>query len=103
MTKIFIASLLAFTASPTLAEPPVTLTSFVQTADLDLASKSGQRILDKRLSQAIVEVCGEASPADLAGQNKVRACRKDAHNRFDAERDERIAAASSSPIQVAAR
>ena len=55
------------------------------------------------LSQAIVEVCGEASPADLAGQNKVRACRKDAHNRFDAERDERIAKASQSPILVASR
>lgn len=103
MTKIFIATLLAFTAAPALAQPPVTITSFVQTADLDLASKDGQRTLDKRLSQAIVEVCGEASPADLAGQNKVRACRKDAHNRFDAERDERIAKASQSPILVASR
>jgi UrcA family protein len=103
MTKIFIATLLAFTASPTLAEPPVTVTSFVQTADLDLASKDGQRTLEKRLNQAIVEVCGEASPTDLAGQNKVRACRKDAHNRFDAQRDERIAAASSNPILVASR
>ena len=103
MTKIFIATLLAFTVTPVLAQPPVTVTSVVQTADLDLASKSGQRTLDKRLSQAIVEVCGEASPADLAGQNKVRACRKDAHNRFDAERDKRIAATSSTPIQVAAR
>jgi len=103
MTKIFIASLLAFTATPALAEPPVTVTSFVQTADLDLASKAGQQALDKRLSRAIVEVCGEASPADLAGQNKVLDCRKDAHNRFEAERDQRIAAASSSPIRVASR
>lgn len=103
MTKIFLASLFAFTAAPALAEPPVTLTSIVQTADLDLASEAGQRALDKRLSQAIVEVCGEASPADLAGQNKVRDCRKDAHNRFDAERDQRIAAASSTPILVASR
>ena len=103
MTKFLIASLLAFTATPALAEPSVTFTSFVQTADLDLASKAGQRTLDKRLSQAINEVCGTASPADLAGQNKVRDCRKDAHNRFDAERDQRIAAASSSPILVASR
>lgn len=103
MTKIFIATLLAFTATPALAESPVTVTSFVQTADLDLASKDGQRTLDKRLNQAVVEVCGEASPADLAGQNKVRACRRDAHNRLDAERDQRIAAASTTPIQVAAR
>ena len=59
MTKIFIASLLAFTAIPALAGPPVTVTSFVQTADLDLASEAGQRALDKRLSRAIIEVCGE--------------------------------------------
>ena len=103
MTKIFIASLLAFTATPLLAEPPVTVTSFVQTADLDLASEAGQRTLDKRLSRAIIEVCGEASPTDLAGQNKVLDCRTDAHNRFDAERDERIAAASPKPILVASR
>ena len=103
MTKIFIASLLAFTATPAFAEAPATVTSIVQTADLDLASEAGQRTLDKRLSQAIVEVCGEASPADLAGQNKVRDCRKDAHNRFDAERDQRIAAASTRPILVASR
>ena len=103
MTKLFIAALLAFTATPALAQPPVTITSFVQTADLDLASKGGQRTLDKRLSQAIIEVCGEASPADLAGQNKVRDCRKEAHNRFDAERDQRVAEASSSPILVASR
>jgi UrcA family protein len=103
MTRIFIATLLAFTAAPALAGPPVTVTSFVQIADLNLASKDGQRILDKRLNKAIVEVCGEASPADLAGQNKVRECRKEAHSRFGAERDQRIAEASPSPIQVAAR
>ncbi len=103
MTKLFIATVLAFTASPALAEQPITMTSFVQTADLDLASKAGQRVLDRRLSHAIVEVCGEASPADLAGLNKVRECRKEAHSRFDAERDQRIAQASSSPIMVASR
>ena len=103
MTKISIATLLAFTATPALAEPPVTAISFVHTADLDLSSQAGQRTLDKRLSHAIVEVCGEASPSDLAGQNKVRECRKDAHSRFDAERDQRIAAASSTPIEVASR
>ena len=103
MTRILIAALLAFSATPAIAQPPVTVTSFVQTADLDLASKDGQRTLDKRLNRAIVEVCGEASPADLFGQNKVRECRMEAHSRFDAERDQRIAQASSSPILVASR
>ena len=103
MTKFLPFLLLAAVSSPVLAQPPQTVTSIVQTADLDLSSAVGQRALDKRLTRAIVEVCGEASPADLAGQNKVRDCRKDAHNRFDAERDQRIAAASSSPILVASR
>ena len=62
-----------------------------------------KEIFISRLSQAIVEVCGDASPADLAGQNKVRSCRADAHQRLATERDQRIASASSRPIQVAAR
>jgi len=39
MTKIFIASLLAFTATPALADPAATVTSFVETADLDLDTR----------------------------------------------------------------
>ena len=103
MTKILPFLLLAAASSPVLAQPPVTVTSIVQTADLDLSSAAGQRTLDKRLTRAIVEVCGTASPSDLVGQNKVRDCRKAAHNQFDAERDQRIAAASSSPILIASR
>jgi UrcA family protein len=103
MTKFLPFLLLAAASSPVFAQPSETVTSIVRTADLDLASPAGQRALDKRLSQAINEVCGTASPADLAGQTRVRACRKDAHGRFDAERDQRIAAASSSPILVASR
>ena len=103
MTKFLPFLILAAASSPVLAQPPETVTSVVQIADLDLSSAAGQRALDKRLGQAINEVCGEASPSDLAGQNKVRDCRKDAHNRFDAERDQRIAAASSKPILVASR
>ena len=103
MTKFLPFLLLAAASSPVLAQPPETVISIVRTADLDLSSATGQRVLDKRLSQAINEVCGTASPADLAGQNKVRDCRKDAHNRFGAQRDQRIAAASSSPILVASR
>ena len=103
MTKFLAYLLLAAASSPVLAQPPETVTSIVRTADLDLSSAAGKRTLDKRLTQAIAEVCGEASPADLAGQNKVRACRQDAHNRFDSERDERIAKASQTPIIVASR
>ena len=102
MTKIFLATLLAFTATPALAEP-VIATSTVQTADLDLSSAKGQRALDLRLSQAVKEVCGTASDVDIAGKNDVRRCRVDTLARLSSERDQRIARASGEPIEVAAR
>ena len=103
MTKIFIATLLAFTATPALAEMPVVATSIVQTSDLDLSSLSGQRALDRRLNQAVKDVCGIASDADIAGKNDVRRCRAETLASLAEERDQRVAAASSQPIKVAAR
>ncbi len=103
MTKTFIAMLLAFTAAPTLAEPPATVSSTVKIADLDLSTAEGQRKLDRRLSIAAREVCGTASPADLAGQNQVSRCFEDILARLASERDQRVAAASNRPIEVAAR
>lgn len=103
MTKIFIATLLAFTATPALAETPVVATSIVETADLDLSSQSGQRALDRRLTQAVKEVCGTASDADVSGKNDVRRCRVETLAGLASERDQRIAAASIQPIKVAAR
>jgi UrcA family protein len=103
MTKIFLATLLAFTATPALAEPPVTVTSIVQTADLDLSSQAGQRALNHRLSLAAIEVCGTASDADIAGKNDVRQCRAEVLASVASDRDQRVAAASNQPIEVAAR
>ena len=103
MTKIFLATLLAFTATPALAEPPAIATSTVQTADLDLSTAKGQRALDMRLSQAVKEVCGTASDVDVEGKNDVRRCRTETLARLASERDQRIAAASSQPIEVASR
>ena len=103
MTKTVIAMLLAFTATPTLAEKPVIATSTVQTADLDLKTAKGQQALDHRLQQAVKEVCGEASDVDVAGKNEVRRCRADTLSSLSAERDQRIARATGDPIEVAAR
>ena len=103
MTKIFLATLLAFSATPALAQPAASTTSIVQTADLDLSSQAGQRALEHRLGQAVKEVCGNASPSDLAGQNEVRRCRVDTMATLASQRDERIAVASARPIEVAAR
>ena len=103
MTKTFVTMLLAFSATPTLAEPPVVATSIVETADLDLSSQAGQRALDRRLNQAVKEVCGIASDADVAGKNDVRRCRVETLANLANERDQRIARASGEPIEVAAR
>ena len=102
MTKTFFALLLAATATPALAEAPVIATSTVQIADLDLSSVQGRRALDHRLLQAVREVCGTASDADVAGKNEVRRCRAETLAGLADERDQRIAAASAQPIEVAA-
>lgn len=102
MTRILLATLLAFTATPALAEP-VTASSTVQTADLDLSSAKGQQALDRRLALAVKEVCGTASDADIAGKNDVRRCRSETLANLAGERDQRIARASGDPIEVAAR
>jgi UrcA family protein len=103
MTKIFFATLLALSATPALAEQPVTSSSIVQTADLDLSTAKGQRALDLRLGQAAKEVCGTASDVDIAGKNDVRRCRVETLANLSAERDQHIARASGEPIEVAAR
>jgi UrcA family protein len=103
MTKLLIATLLAFTTTPAFAETPVVATVTVQTADLDLSSQAGREALDHRLNIAVKDVCGAASDSDLAGKNDVRQCRADTLSSLSAERDQRIAKASGNPIKVAAR
>lgn len=102
MTKIFIASLIAFASAPAVAQPPVAVAT-VETFDLDLSTAAGQRALDLRLTHAVRDVCGEASDADVAGKNAVRRCRAETMAGLAGARDERIAKASSRPIAVAAR
>jgi len=110
--KIILASALitagALKAAPALAEIPSanaeTRVSHVQTADLDLSSKSGQRTLDLRIAQAAREVCGNPSDVDLVGQNKARACRKDVMARASSDRGALLAAAShGATIAIAGR
>jgi hypothetical protein len=44
-----------------------------------------------------------ASDADISGKNDVRRCRVETLARVASDRDQRIAAASSQPIEVASR
>ena len=97
--------LAAAVATPALAEPlPTTGRVVVRTADLDLASSSGQRLLERRLGSAVIEACGAASRVDLAGSNDVRRCRDETRARIAADRERLVELASRSvSIVIAAR
>jgi UrcA family protein len=79
----------AIKAAPALAEAPAieTNVSLVRTADLDLNSSQGRRILNLRLARAAREVCGTASDVDLNGKNEVRHCRDEVLAQARANRD----------------
>jgi UrcA family protein len=93
---------LAAIASPVAAQAELE-TRVVAVADLDLASDAGRRALDRRLTRAVVEVCGTASDVDLAGKNEVRDCRVRTLADARAQGDVRIAARKPDAIRVAAR
>lgn len=87
----------AFAATPALAQaaPSADTRVVVRTADLDLGSAAGQRILDHRIAIAVVEACGETSSADLAGRNEIRRCR--------AETSASVAASRVRLVELASR
>jgi UrcA family protein len=93
------AAIIAPTAGQ--AAEPITLTSIVQTADLDLASADGRRELDRRIVRAARDVCGTASDVDLEGKNDVRQCRTETIAAATSQREQLLAARSGSPILVA--
>lgn len=103
MTKLLPALFLALLPVPAVAEPVSTFSSIVQTADLDLATQAGRRVLDRRLSIAVSEVCGAASDVDIEGKNDVRRCKEETYARATQERDLRVAQSSARPIIVASR
>ena len=87
---------LAIKAAPALAQDTPAgeiAVAIVKTADIDLGSATGQHQLDRRLAQAVRDVCGTASEADLKGKNEVRSCRDDTLARARADKDAVLAAA----------
>lgn len=102
MTRIFLSLLpLAAMAAPVAAQADLE-TRVVAVADLDLASDSGRQALNRRLTRAVIEVCGAASDVDLAGKNDVRACRNRTLAEARAAGEQRIAARSADVIRIAA-
>lgn len=77
--------------------------SIVRTADLDLSTQEGRRLLDRRLVIAAGEVCGTASDVDLKGKNEVRKCRDEVLTAARARVQSMSASNAREPIVIAAR
>lgn len=80
MRKFFIpvlaAAALAVPAAP--APAAETFTALVTFADLDIATPEGRQTLERRIAEAVTEVCGRPGPrSSLAGDMSHR-CRADA-------------------------
>ena len=102
ITTLAAALVATFTAAPALAQDASFRSVAVSYADLDLGSEAGRATFDNRLRQAVREVCGSASSADLRGQNRVDACREDLTARAAQQRDIALAGRQTA-IVIAAR
>lgn len=87
ITTLAAALLATFTATPSAAQDAPVRSVAVSYADLDLRSEEGRATFDNRLGQAVRQLCGQASSADLRGQNRVDACREELTARASIQRD----------------
>lgn len=75
-TSVSVALSAAFLfAAPVLAEPEVQST-IVRTADLDLTSDAGVKMLERRVSHAAKFVCGNPNSLDLPAVQATNNCRR---------------------------
>jgi len=93
----------AFAAPPAAAQHAAPARSIaVGYADLDLGTERGRRMLDLRIAHAVAGACGEASSADLRGQNEVRACRVALRDQAAAQREVALASVRRSGVAALA-
>lgn len=87
------------------AQPPAAQTVAIHYGDLDLSSSAGRTALEHRIRHAIRTACGDASTADLEGQNMVAACRDDLQAGLLRQRDAVYAATvrAGTPATLVAR
>ena len=105
--KIILVSALAtaalIKAVPAFAEDAGgTNVSIVRTADLDLSTTAGRRLLDQRIAVAARAVCAGASTSDLKAVNAADDCREDVAAKARAMVENRLAAGDRGPISIAA-
>jgi UrcA family protein len=91
-----IVSIIAFAqvvllAAPVQAQAIDLDTRAVSYGDLDLSSSEGRKTLDRRLSLAVTQVCGEFSARSSLVNRKVRECREATIADANAQRDFAIA------------
>jgi UrcA family protein len=75
----------------------------VHYGDLDLGSSAGRSSLEQRIRHAVRTACGDASPADLRGQNAADACRADLTATLITQRDAVFASRGSGNTLLARR
>lgn len=95
---------LAIKAAPAFAQTPMggeTATSVVRTADLDLSSPAGQRVLQQRLVVAAHAVCDDPSAVDLKAANDESKCRAQVLAAARAQADVVAARNNGEPIRIA--
>ncbi len=94
---VLIASLVA--ANPALAQDGGRIVSY---ADLDLNSPADTSTLDRRIGNAIRQVCGRSFPTDLQSHSQVRRCRAATASDVQAQRNDALAQAQNGRIQLSA-
>lgn len=78
-------------------------TEIVGYGDLDLSSPQGIATLDRRLHQAVQNVCGRYFPRDLQSMGDVRQCRRDSWASAQLQRNQAIATVTVTQIAVRSR
>jgi UrcA family protein len=74
---IIFATAIAFAAPLQAGTPMQPITASVNTADLDLANSHGQRVLARRVADAVEQVCGSyANAPEQVDQTRISDCRK---------------------------
>jgi UrcA family protein len=73
LISAILTSAVVSAALPCSAQEETSVT--VKYADLNLSSKEGAQAFERRIAQAVDEVCGSAGVLDLADYAAVRSCR----------------------------
>jgi UrcA family protein len=103
MKTLIPLTLLLAAASPAAAQPdPVSHASLhIGYSDLNLATQSGTKALDRRIARAIDTLCPEPLSRSLAEAVAVKTCRATAEASVARQREQALAGAKSGSTDIA--